>query len=66
MTRHWTITDLDGKNPRHVDLKQYIEAMATGAYRLDDYVFPPNRHCHWTDRVAPMTLDQAAKALANI
>ncbi len=66
MTRHWTITDLDGKNPRHVDLKQYIDAMATGVGRLDAYVETHSRYCHWTDRVAPMTLHQAAKALANI
>jgi hypothetical protein len=27
MTRHWIITDLDGSNPRHVDMCQYVEAL---------------------------------------
>jgi len=25
-----------------------------------------HHHCHWSDRLAPPTLDHAAKALANI
>ena len=27
MTRHWIITDLDGSNPRHVDMCEYVEAL---------------------------------------
>jgi hypothetical protein len=27
MTRHWIITDLDGSNPRNVDMCEYVEAL---------------------------------------
>ena len=39
MTRHFIVTDLDGKNPRHLTLEQYNDAVDRGEqFRLSSLV----------------------------
>jgi hypothetical protein len=58
--RHWVITDADGRNPRHVTLEEYVEALERGERILIDSIV--DRHIV---RPAPPTLAEAAQALAN-
>ena len=57
--RHWVITDADGRNPRHVTLEEYVEALERGERILIDSI---DRRIV---RPAPATLAEAAQALAN-
>jgi hypothetical protein len=53
------ITDADGRNPRHVTLAEYVEALERGERILIDSI---DRRIV---RPAPATLAEAAQALAN-
>jgi hypothetical protein len=72
MTRHWIITDSDGSKQRSVTRAQYLDEVerakdTANKVQLGFIESRVNRHpCHWSDRLAPLTLDHAAKALANI
>jgi hypothetical protein len=58
--RHWVITDADGRNPRHVTLAEYVEALERGERILIDSIIDRP-----IVRPAPATLAEAAQALAN-
>jgi hypothetical protein len=59
--RHWVITDADGRNPRHVTLEEYVEALERGERILIDSIVVDRRIV----RPAPATLAEAAQAFAN-
>jgi hypothetical protein len=58
--RHWVITDADGRNPRHVTLEEYVEALARGERILIDSIVDRR-----IVRPAPATLAEAAQVLSN-
>jgi hypothetical protein len=59
VTRHFMISDSDGKNPRHVTLAEYLDAIDRGDnVRLE--LFESN-----VIRPAPASLSEAAQALAD-
>jgi hypothetical protein len=59
MTRHWIITDLDGSNPRHVDMCEYVEALERRErFIVNCVVYRDMRRPSGT--LAPATLAQAS------
>jgi hypothetical protein len=53
MTRHWIITDLDGSNPRHVDMCGYVEALERRErFIVNSVVYRDSAPV--TTRIAPM------------
>ena len=64
MTRHFIVTDLDGKNPRHLTLEQYNDAVDRGEqFRLSSlvvkYQHDETTRLRW-DELHGITRDAAA------